>query len=214
MPEDPTPQLVSAASAAQEEKEKVKEIYDELLVLSREAPTGNGYMTDDDKEVWEQYQSLIDDLIQVTRENEYSRYRIKVEYASNQQYVQNAPYRSKLRSLITRLHRKYFYNEPDLLDKAHIQQGQTQPLTITNNLSQQQNQHQYMNLTLFEIRDRIDQRLSRTTDEKEKTFLTNLKEQLSTITTILQLIQIFFKIAHQSGLDIPTANHVVSTLLA
>ncbi|HWY79539.1 MAG TPA: hypothetical protein VNW29_04215 [Candidatus Sulfotelmatobacter sp.] len=52
-----------------------------------------------------------------------------------------------------------------------------------------------MTLTLFEIRDKIDQRLPQVTDEKEKTFLTKLKEKLPKITSILQLVQMIFNLA-------------------
>jgi hypothetical protein len=51
------------------------------------------------------------------------------------------------------------------------------------------------------LQSKIDQKLAKTTDEKEKSFLQKIKDQLPTVISVAQLIQLILTITHQTGLD-------------
>lgn len=112
-------------------------------------------------------------------------------------------YRTRLGGLISNLHGEFFIDEPAPFSGM--------PNTvITHNLSQQQSQQQTITVTLLELQSKIDQKLPQVTDEKEKSFLQKLKDQLGTVTSVVQLIQLILTVLHQTGLD----PHIASNLLA
>lgn len=88
------PKFLDAHSIALEKEKKVKQLYAEFCALWREAPRGKDTIWD--KEIWEQYHSLIEELIRTTDNQDYSKYRVKLnndnvgfEYLENIQYRQN-----------------------------------------------------------------------------------------------------------------------------
>jgi hypothetical protein len=181
------------------DKNKIKPIYAALQSYLREAPKGEGAISE--APVWEQYNNTIDELNIITGSN-YSKFRVILSSDDGgYRTTGRVEYRQKLAGLISCLHAEYLSDEQSPFN------SNPSPSMVVN---QRQSQQQTMTVTLFEIRDKIDQRLSQTTDEKEKTFLQKLKEQLPTVLSVMQLIQLILHTAQQAGVDINT----VKTLLA
>jgi len=185
-----------------EKKQKLRPFYSELQGYLSQAPTikEKPYLYDEEADEWGQVNAIIDQLNNITGIN-YDRFKISPPGGSGN--LSMSLYRTRLGGLISNIHGEFFSDEQAPFSGM--------PNTvITHNLSQQQSQQQTMTVTLFELRDKIDERLPKVTDEKEKTFLTKMKDQLPTITSVVQLIQTILTLAHQTGLDPNT----VSQLLA
>lgn len=182
------------------EESKVKPIYVELQSYSRNVPT---QLTILQAPIWEQYHNRIDELNTMTG-LDYSRFKVSIKTDEfGYRNISKDEYRQQLDALISRLHVEYLSDEQPPFSST----PSPSPSMIVN---QQQSQQQTMTVTLLEVQDKINQKLSQTTDEKEKTFLQKLKEQLGTISSVMQLISLILNIAHQTGTDINT----VRTLLA
>lgn len=186
----------------EEEKKKIRPLYSALQGNLSQTPTVEvkSYLFEDEAGEWEQVNATIDQLNTITGKS-YDRY--KLAPVGGRENLSMFLYRTRLGELISHLHAEYFSDEPAPFSGM--------PSTVqTYNLSQQQSQQQTMMVTLLELQSKIDQKLSKTTDEKEKSFLEKLKNQLPTVISVAQLIQIILNLAHQTGLD----PHTASTLLA
>ncbi|GAC1622632.1 MAG: hypothetical protein NVS4B11_16690 [Ktedonobacteraceae bacterium] len=77
--------VVNSSTTLIENKKKVKHVYIELLALYKEAPKGEGDIWE--KEIGEQYQLLMDNLIEITSFEGYSQYRVKVNSYSAEKLI-------------------------------------------------------------------------------------------------------------------------------
>lgn len=185
-----------------EEKKDLRPYYSEFQGYLSQAPAvkniANDYLYTPSE--WEQINVTID-LLNKKTGKDFNRFKIVPE--GGRDCVPLSLFRTRLGALISHIHGEYFLDEPAPFSGM--------PNTvITHNLNQQQSQQQSITLTLFEIRDKIDQKLANVTNEKEKSFLQKLKEQLPHVLTVMQLIQLILNLIHQTGVDVDT----VRTLLA
>lgn len=178
----------------EQEKKKVRPLYNELQGYLNQAPTAK-YLSEtfDDRDQWEYMNRAIDRLNTVTGKN-YDHFkivegtfeglngRIKVVRVTN--------LRTTLGGLINNLHGEYFFDEPSPLTGV--------PSTV---ITQYQNQQQSVNVLILEMQRKIDEKLPTTEDEKEKGFLKKLQGVLPTVTTGIGLVKSVFDLAAQMGLD-------------
>lgn len=176
-------------------KDKIRPIYSELQGLLSQTPlsTGSGNLYDDTP-VWLQLEQCIAELNNLTGQN-YDRFKTappKISQSSNKHYISLADFRTKIGSLITRLHAEYFSTESTPFSGS--------PSTV---ISQNQTQQQAVNVSLLlEIQSIIDEKLAQTTKPEEKNFLTQLKSTLPSVKTGLELFKLILELAHQCGLDL------------
>ena len=96
---------------------EIRPIYEELLGYLSEAPDGSNGPVMTYRGVWEASHSTIDELNRTAGAGaDYSKFRVDVKSGiTNGQVWQQArldEYRSKLSSLIRRLHAEFFSDEP------------------------------------------------------------------------------------------------------
>src|SRR5579862_5594097 len=193
---------MTTASSSAEDKKKIRPFYSELQGYLSQAPTvqAKPYLYRDEGNEWEQVNTVIEQLNTITGNN-FDRFKITLE--RDKDILSVTIYRSKLGGIISYLHGEYFFDEPAPFSGMPNN-------VITNNLNQQQSQQQTMIVTLLELQSKIDKKLTETTDEKQKSFLQKLKDQLTMIVTVTQLIQQILTLIHESGID----PHIAATLLA
>jgi septin family protein len=144
------------------------------------------------------YNTTVDELIKTTNKNYYSKFKVEVHTDQHRtKFTFTEKLRAQVTSLLSRLHQEYFPNEPSPFGSK----TNTPRFTINNQNHQEQSQQQTMTVTLLELQSKIDQKLAKTTDEKEKSFLQKIKDQLPTVISVAQLIQLILTITHQTGLD-------------
>jgi|ERR1700722_8262523 len=192
---------MATESPSEEDKKKIRPFYSELQGYLSQAPTiqAKPYLFGDEGHEWEQVNGVIDQLNTITGKN-YDRFRITLERDAENLSI--TIYRTKLGGIISYLHGEYFFDEPAPFSGMPSN-------VITTNLNQQQSQQQTITVTLLELQSKIDKRLAETTDEKQKSFLQKLKDQLPIIVTVSQLIQQILTLIHESGID----PHTAATLL-
>lgn len=168
----------------------IRPLYSELQGYLSQAPTIKA--TSDciyDSATWEQVNVAIDELNTATQKD-YSRFKINPE--SGDDFVRISTHRTKLGGLISRLHAEYFSSEPAPFSGM--------PNTVINqSLSQQQTTQIAF---LLETQSFIDKKLSETTDEEEKGFLTTVKSKLINIKNFVELIQLIIATAQTFGINL------------
>lgn len=175
------------------DKNIIKQIYQELQgYLSQTLKPKDSYEITSDKSVWEQYNGSID-ILNKNTDDDFGRFKILPEDC-NYPSISISSFRQKLGGLIMHLHAKYFFDEPAPLSGS--------PTTvITQNQQQDQSQNVYIQF-LLDIQSGIDKNIDKYDEgTKEKSFLKNLKSQLSTVTNITQLFSLILKIAKNIGLN-------------
>src|SRR3954463_9508811 len=75
-PDEVIPKFIDQAGKAQVTEKHLRRIYSELIVLWQDTPVEDTIF---DEVVWEQAQLLIDELINVTSVQNYSKYRVRVQ---------------------------------------------------------------------------------------------------------------------------------------
>lgn len=182
-------------------KEKVRPIYAELKARLAQAPSpGSGSFSD--KEVWDGYNKIIQELNEVSQ-GDYSRF--SVISTPNKNYrdglVSVLDYRTKLNSLIARLHVEYLPDEPEPFGSL--------PTTLIN---QSQSQSQLMHVQiLLDIQGKIDEKIGKyKTGTKERTFLEKIKGSLSGVNNIIELLNMIFKIGKDAGLTLEQITSLLS----
>lgn len=174
-------------------KEQVRPFYEALMGCLSSAPLAEkqGYIFEES--TWNQYHKYIEKLNEITKED-YSDYKLKI--LPDQDWgpkISVQEYRSQINSLIMYLHGKFFPNES--------QPFSGQPGVIVNNT---QNQSQTTQIVMIsQMQDLIDKRLyGEKMDDREKSFLEKVKENLPTIKTSAELLQMIIAIAKSFGMDL------------
>ncbi|OHB60659.1 MAG: hypothetical protein A2167_04585 [Planctomycetes bacterium RBG_13_46_10] len=175
------------------EKEKIRPIYHELQGYLSQAPDEKGARdVIYDSAYWEQYNSTIDELNNISGNN-YDRFKISPVQGQAGLRVVICTYRSKLSGLISRLHGEFFSDEPAPFSEM--------PTTVISQ-SQQQSQSFQIQM-LLEIQSKIDEKLPKFDEgTKERKFLEKVKSSLASIRNIAGLISLLLKVAKECGLSI------------
>ena len=180
------------------DKEKIRPIYSELQGYLSQAPViKDSIFSITDADLWESVNQTIEELSRVSDEN-YDRFKIVSKTGGPEpeyeyQYVEKDTYRTKLGGLISRLHGKYFSNEPAPFSGM--------PSTVISQ-TQQQSQSVYVQM-LLEVNSKIEQKLPKFAEgTKERTFLQKVKGSLSSIKNATGLITHLMNMAKECGLSV------------
>lgn len=177
------------------DKEKIKPLYSEFQGYLSQAPEPR--ISHDqifDHSFIEHYHATIKLLSSVAGED-YSRFC--VQPPRDERYVHIITYRQKLGGLISYLHGRYFPGEP-----APFSGG---PSTV---ITQSQQQSQFIQMVL-DMQSKIDEKMPGfSAGSKEKGFLQKLKSQLSSISSVTQLLNQLFKLANEFGLNIEDISNI------
>lgn len=174
-------------------KDEIRPLYYELQGYLSQSPTTENQHVQAlyGESIWEQFHTTINELNQVTGEN-FDKFKITPLNGTLRPFVRTSEYRSKLGGLISRLHGKYFSDEPSPLSRI--------PNTIIQQ-NQQQNQSLQIQM-LLEIQSVIDKKINEITNPKEKCFLDKIKGSLSLIKTVPELINLILSTGTSLGLTI------------
>lgn len=176
-------------------KEQIRPIYSELQGYLSQAPAGDKGLIFESS-IWEQHNQTIDELNNVSGEN-YNRYKVEVKSidwnGTMRRVINSQSYRIKLGGLISRLHGKYFSDEPPPFSGM--------PSTV---ITQHQIQNQSVHVQiLLDIQSKIDEKLrEHKEDSKEKTFLEKIKGSLSRVGDIVELVGLILRTGKELGLSI------------
>ncbi|PIY88477.1 MAG: hypothetical protein COY73_03760 [Candidatus Nealsonbacteria bacterium CG_4_10_14_0_8_um_filter_37_14] len=176
-------------------KEQVRPIYSELQGYLSQAPAGDKGLIFE-ASIWEQHNQTIDELNTVTGKN-YDRYKVEVRSIdwnrTMRRVIDSQSYRIKLGGLISRLHGEYFSDEPPPFSGM--------PSTVITQ-HQIQNQATYVQI-LLDLQSKIDEKLQEYKEEsKEKTFLEKIKNSLSRVGNIVELIGLILRTGKELGLTV------------
>ena len=185
----------------EEKKRELKAKYSELRGYLAQAPEIKGGVTKFFVEsVWIQYNAAVNSLNEISGKD-YSDFCIEptCSATSSRLCMDITAYKSKLSGLISKLREEYFPDEPNPLDGV--------PSTVmTQNQQQSQSVHIQM---IRDIQSKIDEKIDKYEDgTKGKGFLQKLKNSLSTILNVNQLIQTILKLAKDSGLNYDEASKI------
>lgn len=167
----------------------------ELQGYLSQAPKPADRMEIYEETFWNQFNNAITLLNEITGNN-YSRFAIEPRFETGiAKFIELNAYRLKLGGLINNLYGQYFPDEAEPFSGK--------PSTIINQQqSQNQNQQVFVKI-LFDVRDKIDEKLPTLADgSPEKTFLQKLKDSLSSISSIAGLLNTLFTLANQYGVSI------------
>lgn len=176
-------------------RETIRPIYMELQGYLSQAPKPADRMEIYEETFWNQLNNAINLLNEITG-NDYNRFAIEPKFETGVgKFIDLNAYRLKLGGLINNLYGQYFPDEAEPFSGK--------PSTIINQ-QQSQNQHQQVFVKiLFDVRDKIDEKLPTLADgSPEKTFLQKLKDSLSSISSIAGLLNTIFTLASQYGVSI------------
>ncbi len=175
-------------------KIKIRPVYSELQGYLTQAPSAErmSVYRKEALELSKQLSGSIDELNEITG-GDYNKFRTEVfsETANGFSMItlNINVYRLKLGGLISRLHGTYFADESPPFSGM--------PSTIIN-----QNQHQNQTVhILLEIQSKIDEKLNKLPEGKEKTFLEKVKASLSGVSSITGLITLLLQTAKDLGLS-------------
>jgi hypothetical protein len=174
--------------------DKVRPIYEGLQGLLSQAPLPEKSYRIYEQTIWDHYNKAIDELNDVTGAD-YGRFKVESRYGQNSggSYIYTLEYRSKLNDLIMRLHGQYFSEAytpfsggPSMIVNQSQQQTQTAQITM-----------------LLEFQSFIDKGLSKPDlEDKEKTFLEQVKSGLPTVKSTIELMNLIIATAKTFGIGI------------
>ena len=179
---------------------EIRPIYEELLGCLLEAPNGSNGPVITDSRVWELYHATIDELNRITG-NDYGKYRVNGRSGHDErgfwQQVSISEYKSKISSLIGRLHAQFFPTEPSHLSSS--------PAMIVNQV-QQQSQTVYIQIAV-ELAEQLTRKEQDFKEgSKERRFIDRAKGYLKSATTgvtnTAHLITALLRMARECGLSI------------
>jgi hypothetical protein len=179
------------------EKQKIKPIYAELQGYLSQAPSiSDKSRIFNDMTLAQQVNSSIKELNEVFEEN-YDKFSIEektIEWNGRyRKVIEIKSYRTKLGGLIARLHGKYFSDEPAPFSGM--------PNTVIN---QTQNQSQSVQIQiLLETQSIIDNALHNVEKgSDEENFLNKIKDSLSSVKSVTELISLILSSAKEFGLSV------------
>lgn len=169
------------------DKEKIRPLYSELQGLLSQAPEpelpGAGNIFKVSSQILTHYNDVVENLSRFTDDENYLRFIVKEDYPS--------VYRSQLSGLISRLHGKYFSNEPAPFSGM--------PSTVISQ-TQQQNQSFQVQL-LLEIQSKIDEQLIKLEPgDKKRSYLEKVKGALKSIRNTAELIALILETGQEFGM--------------
>lgn len=172
-------------------KEQVRPLYSELQGYLSQAPGEASRQTEFYEESnWGAFHSTISELNTLTGKN-YDKFKVTPLHAGGgSQFVRVTEYRTKLSGLISRLHGEYFSDEREPFSGM--------PSTI---ITQTQNQSQNIQI-LLEIQSVIDKNLTTVEDPTEKSFLQKIKDSLSSVKNITELLNLILATGSSMGLTV------------
>lgn len=183
-------------------KDSVKAIYLELKGRLSAAPPIDTKKIEDET-LWKDFNKLLDRLSSATGNEDYKTFSIspKQSYYGTQRdpyyynYILTSEYRTKLNGLIMRLYGEFFSDETEPFGER--------PGQIIN---QTQGQIQTTQIQLIiDFRSLIDEKLYNSKlEEKEKDFLKKLKNALSGIKSITDIIKLIIITAKEFGFGLET----------
>jgi len=180
--------------------DKIRPIYHELRGCLAEAPTvgDHGSSTTRDKSLWLHLNNAIDELNKLS-ENDYSKFKVSnIQRGDRYESIFITEYRNKLGALITRLYGTYFYTELSPLPGMP-----STNITVSNQQSQQQSM-------VIDLQNIVDEKLKTIEPEtSESNFLKDLKNGLSGITGIANLMLLLSELGEKYNLTMKE----ISTLL-
>jgi polysaccharide deacetylase 2 family uncharacterized protein YibQ len=184
-----------------ENKQEIRSIYSKLQGWLANTPNDPKYPTTYEPEDWEQYNSTIAKLNELTVKN-YDEHKLKpTRGGSGKLYITKDSYRQKLGGLIAQLRCEYSLDE--------VAPFAEKPSTIIN-LSQNQNQSVYVQLQM-EVNDLINKKLGGVQEgSKEKTLLEKIKASLSSVRDVSQLVSLILSAAQQLGITIEQLKNLFS----
>lgn len=164
----------------------------------KEGVLGNAY-DETASEYQKQLKVIIDRLTALTG-NDYSEFGVQMQGVRNphstaRQVIEMEVYAFKMSGLILRLYGQFFYDERNPLDGT--------PSTVINS-NQSQSQQVDIKL-LLDVSSRIDEKLKKTEDPTEKSFLSKMKEGLTAVSSYADLISLATKTATTVGLTLDKA---------
>ncbi len=174
-------------------KEKIRPIYSELQGYLSQAPKAEkGYESVSEESIWEHYHSAIKELNDITEED-YDKFKVSPQRGQVGCFVRVVEYRACLGGLISRLHGQYFPDEPAPFSGM--------PSTI---ITQQQTQAQSTKVQiLLDLQSTIDNQISKyEKGTPERTFLEKIKEGLSGIGDVNDLVRLLLRTGKKLGLTI------------
>lgn len=183
-----------------ENKLKIYDLYSDLIGRLSEIPTPTSVHQDSSElNAIHQVNTSID-LLSEASKTDLSRYKTEVKHHSGGDgYSSYSDYnistaRQNIKALITMLHGKYFSEQQSPFS--------TSPHTkIDLNQTQTQNQQQTINITLLSAQEKINELLQDNTIEpNEKSFLTELKSNLPSITSLLQIVHLVLELGSKFGI--------------
>lgn len=164
----------------------------------KEGVLGNAY-DETASEYQKQLKFIIDRLTALTG-NDYSEFGVQMQSVRNphstaRQVIEMEVYAFKMSGLILRLYGQFFYDERNPLDGT--------PSTVINS-SQSQSQQVDIKL-LLDVSSKIDEKLKQTEVPAEKSFLSQMKEGLKTVSGYADLLKLATTTAHSAGLALDEA---------
>lgn len=176
-------------------KEQIRPIYSELQGYLSQAPARDKGLIFESS-IWEQHNQAIDELNTVTGKD-YDRFKLELRSidwnGTMRRVIDSQSYRMKLSGLISRLHAEYFFDEPPPFSDI--------PSTVITQ-NQIQNQTTYIQI-LLDIQSKIDEKLQEYKEgSKEKTFLEKIKNSLSKVSNIVELIGLILRTGKEFDLTI------------
>ena len=175
-------------------KEKLRPVYQELNGLYSSSPTPDKQTTISDSPFWEYYHSIIDEIEEITCKK-YNKYRMSVTHVdyTGGDFIHVITYHQKLSGLISRLYGEFFSTELNPLTN-----GPSTQTTINQIQSQSQN-------LVIDLKQTIEEKLPNMKDSNEKNFLTTLKDKLTGIKNVTQLIKTIISTARDFGIGLEQA---------
>ncbi|MGH2613212.1 MAG: hypothetical protein ACRDFB_09240 [Rhabdochlamydiaceae bacterium] len=168
-------------------KQEIKPIYEELQGYLAQCQNENGYIWN--SAIWNQIYNCIDQLNQITH-NDFNRFKpIIIDDHQNEDHIEYHEYKSKLNALIMNLHGRYFQDDSTPFSGApNMVISQTQNTQIT---------------MIMDVQTLIDKQLfGNNLEPDERSFLEQIKANLSGIKSVADLIALILSTANQSDFDI------------
>ncbi|HUU16593.1 MAG TPA: hypothetical protein VMW72_05545 [Sedimentisphaerales bacterium] len=175
-------------------KEDIRPIYSELQGYLSQAPEEAKIRLIDDDNLWNQANQAIDELSRISGED-YNRFKITPRRirSSARLVADVGTYRAKLGGLISRLHGKYFSDEPAPFSGM--------PSTV-NIQTQQQSQSVHIQM-LLDFQGKIDAQLQKLEPgDKKRSFLEKVKGALASVRDYAGLIALYVTTAQEFGLTL------------
>lgn len=145
-----------------------------------------------DPAIWEHYNSDVEKISQITENSDYNKFIIKAVLDGSEYYVDGNTLKFKLSGLIEDLKAYYFNDESRQENSAGIH--------ISQNQSQTQGVHIQI---LLDMQSLIEKKMQNFPKEsKERTFLENMKESLSSMKDVSDLFNTTVTTAKMIGLTV------------